>query len=106
MRFDSIIFFPTITYVKNNLGVYVEAPGPHEKRKAFAEKKSVRQSEFYQAASSGFKPEVTLVVYTREYKGENQLEYNDKTYSIIRSYDRPDGKTELTCEVKMNGKRQ
>lgn len=53
-------------------------------RKVFSNKKSVRQSEFYQAQAQGFKPEIIFEV--RSYKGESHLKYKGIQYRILRTY--------------------
>lgn len=50
----------------------------------YCNKKSVRQSEFYQAQASGLKPE--LVVEVKEYNGEEHFKFDNKLYRIIRTY--------------------
>lgn len=60
------------------------------KRKVFAHKKDIRQSEFYQAQAIGFKPELTFVIRRESYGGEKLLEFNKEEYDIIRTFD--DGK--------------
>ena len=69
----------------------------------FADKKSIRQSEFYQAAATGLKPEITFVVRTIEYEQEPFLEYKLKPYTIIRTYEKEDEFTELICQGIVNG---
>lgn len=69
----------------------------------FAEVKSVRQSEFYQAAASGLRPELMFVIRTDEYASHPKLKYNNVEYTIIRVYNRPDKMTELTCSGLTNG---
>lgn len=100
MRFDSVIYLIKIVYTKDDIGNSIETIETIKKRKIFVEKKSIRQSEFYQAASTGLKPEITFVLWSQEYKGESKVEYDGKTYSIIRTYEKTDGTTELSCEVK------
>ncbi|MBU5214488.1 phage head closure protein [Heyndrickxia oleronia] len=100
MRFDSVIDLIQVTYTEDEIGNQIEDT---EKRQTFAEKKSVRQSEFYQASMAGLKPEITFVLWVHEYKGEPKLEYEGKTYTIIRTYERTDKTIELTCEVKTGG---
>ena len=100
MRMDTFITLDKITYTEDAIGNQVEELVSQQ---VYAAKKAVRQSEFYQAASSGLKPEVTLIIWTFEYDGEQKLVYNNKTYSVIRTYERPDRKIELTCEVKSGG---
>ena len=55
----------------------------------FAEKKSVRQSEFYAAQQVGLNPSLVFVVDIRDFESvEDPVEviYNEKTYTVIRTY--------------------
>jgi SPP1 family predicted phage head-tail adaptor len=63
----------------------------------FANKKSVRQSEFYQALATGLKPEIMFEVRSLEYTGQENLIYNLKEYVIIRTHSKNDEITELVC---------
>lgn len=63
-------------------------------REVYANVKSVRSAEFYQATATGLKPEIIVVV--KGYLGEGHLLYNAKQYRVIRSFDKGD-MTELTC---------
>ncbi len=66
-------------------------------RKIFADKLSVGQNEFYQAHRSGLKPEVKFNIRTNEYAQESKVKFNSMIYTIIRTYDKQDGITEITC---------
>lgn len=66
-----------------------------EWREVFANRKSVRQSEFYQAANVGLKPELVFEVNSYEFSNDEKVRYNEKEYSIIRTYDKGEI-TELT----------
>jgi SPP1 family predicted phage head-tail adaptor len=71
-----------------------------EKRKSvFAKKESVRSSEYYSATQSGFMREkVMFTVLTLEYKYQTFVEYQNKRYTIIRTYEK--GKyIELICQA-------
>lgn len=68
-------------------------------RKVYANKKSVKFSEFYQASATGLKPE--LIFQVKSYKGETYLLYRGKQYRVIRSYEIGDS-TELTCTSLLN----
>lgn len=61
-------------------------------REVFANKKSVRQSEFYQASIAGLKPELIFEIRSFVYNNDKKLRYpsgeNGKVYDIIRTYDR------------------
>jgi hypothetical protein len=72
-------------------------------REAYANKKSVRQSEFYQAASAGLKPELLFEVRSGEFSNDEKIRYpsgeSGKEYSIIRTYDKGEI-TELTVSSR------
>lgn len=59
---------------------------PETKRTVFAQRKSVRQSEFFQAAAVGYKPEILLEIYDFEYEGEQLCELEGERYSIYRTF--------------------
>ncbi len=67
-------------------------------REVYANKKSVRQSEVYQAAVAGLKPELMFEVQSIEYEQEERVEFNGKLYEILRVYDRGEV-TELTVSA-------
>lgn len=99
MRFDKEIYLIGFTNADNEMGDPIKIP---VKRQVFAEKNSVRQSEFYQAAATGLKPELTFVIWRLEYNGESALEYEGKTYTIIRSFEKNDKEMELICDGLVN----
>lgn len=66
-------------------------------RMVFANKKSIRQSEFYQAMAHGLTPELMFEVNFKDYAGESKLTFNSKTYQIIRTYTKNDEIIELVC---------
>ncbi|PEE39389.1 phage head closure protein [Bacillus pseudomycoides] len=98
---NDILFFPVVTTVKDELGQIEEI----EKfsRQVFCEKKSVPQSEFFQAGQSGIKASCTLIIHLLDYQEEQKVKYREKEYSIYRTYERNDEKVELYCEVKAGG---
>ena len=99
MLFKEVIKLISITTTENELGDTIEVS---TERQVFADKQSVRQSEFYQAAATGLRPELMFVVRTIEYNGETRLKYNGKEYSIIRTYDKDGELTELVCQGVVN----
>jgi len=100
MLFREVINLVSITIVENDMGDQIETP---VKRQVFADKKSVRQNEFYQAAATGLRPELMFVVRTIDYDQEPKLEFNFKTYTIIRAYEKDDEFVELVCQGLTNG---
>lgn len=97
MRWSEVVTLLKVTEIENDYGDVEKVTVPHE---VFANKKSVRQSEFYQAQAIGFKPELVFEVRSFDYDKQEQLEY-DKKYNIIRTYDRGEF-IELVCEGVVN----
>lgn len=68
-------------------------------KQVFVNKKSIRQSEYYQALSVGLKPELMLEVRSIDYSDEKDIEYNNKNYNITRVYTKNGEITELICQA-------
>lgn len=89
----------------NNIGDPVKTPVARE---VFADRKSIRQSEFYQAAAAGLKPEVMFEMRLADYEGEESLSYAEdpedtpKIYTIIRTYEKNKDMIELICKRVVN----
>lgn len=66
-------------------------------RMVYADKKSIRQSEFYQAAAQNIKLELMFDMRSVDYNGETLLDYDERRYKIIRTYDKDGEITELIC---------
>ncbi|WP_416149501.1 phage head closure protein [Salipaludibacillus sp. HK11] len=100
MRFDSVIYLLSIKNSKNKMKDIVEEETP---RQVLAEKRSIRQSETYQAMATGLKPELMFVTWENQYLGEQKIMYKNKTYQVIRTHEKPDQTIELICEGLPNG---
>ena len=78
----------------------------------FANKKSVRQSEHYQAMANGLKLEQMFEVRYLDYKAledtivagqtMTRLTFNSKTYNIVRTFTKNDEIIELICDGLTN----
>lgn len=56
-------------------------------REVFGGLRSVTRSEFYQAATTNYKPELKFVLADYlEYNGESIVKHNDAHYRVIRSF--------------------
>jgi len=97
---NAIIYLISIVDSVNDLGDTIKTP---TKREVYADRLSVNQSEFYQAAATGLKPELKFEIQVAEYRGEPMLEYDTKTYTIIRTYNKGLDKLEITCSGLVNG---
>ena len=53
----------------------------------FAQVRSIGQSEFYQAAASGLKPEIKFVIADYwDYDDQKEIIYDSKRYNVLRTY--------------------
>lgn len=98
--FDDILELINITYSQNEIGDNVENK---EYKEIFGKRKSIKQSEFYQAQASGFKPEIKFEINSFEYDEETYARYNNKEYKIIRTYEINRDKLEIVLEGVVNG---
>jgi len=73
------------------------------RRKVFCNKKSVRQSEFYQAGAQGKKPEIMLEVRPADYHSEEFVEFLGVRYHVDRTYTPNDEKMELILSRQVVG---
>lgn len=94
MLFRDVLELISVTNSKDEMGGNVEVKN---NRQVFANKKSIRQNEFYQAHAAGLKPEIMFEVRSIEYEGEESLSYEGKEYSILRTYDKNGEIIELVC---------
>jgi len=100
MLFRDVISLISFTDVINDMGDSVRTPV--ERSGIFADKKSIRQSEFYQAAAAGLRPEMMFVIRSGDYQGELTLKYGSTQYTIIRTYDKNGEFIELICQGLVN----
>lgn len=63
-----------------------------------ADKGGVKRTEFYQADTAGYKPEITFKIRECEYSNEPQLTYNAIVYDIYRTYPVENECIELVCQ--------
>lgn len=100
MLFRDVIELLAVTVQQNpNTGELEEV---ETARQVFANKKSIRQSEFYAAALAGLQPQLMFVVRTAEYDDEKKLRYNGADYNIIRTFDKNGEMMELVCSGVVN----
>lgn len=66
--------------------------------KRFAAIRSIGQSEFYQAATVGAKPEIKFVLQDyADYDGQPCLRWKNVLYKILRTYRTQTGEIEIVC---------
>lgn len=94
MMWRDVVQLKNVTYTTNEYGDHI---GAGTNNTVFANQKSVRQSEFYQAHATGLKPEIMFEVRAVDYEGQPQLVHNGKTYNIIRTFSANGEIMELVC---------
>ena len=87
----------SITYTEDEIGNQIPVETVSE---VWGEVAGIRQSEFYNAAMTGMKPEITFVIWGNEYAGQSKIEYEGRKYKLIRTYINPSKSemVELICE--------
>lgn len=86
MNFDTIIELVSKSNVPASSDIYGNPVYIPKKRKVYAQKKAVRQSEFFQAAAVGFKPEIVLEINSFEYQNEEECNLEGQPFRIYRAY--------------------
>lgn len=71
-------------------------------REVYANRKSIRQSEFYQSFGTGLKPEIVFEVMYEEYQGEKMLKADmpnegEIDLHILRTFTKNQERLELVC---------
>lgn len=94
MMWREVVELIEIVSTPDGVGGYTET---EVARTVFADKKSIRSTEFYQAHAVGLKPELNLIIRQIEYNGESRLRFAGKVYDILRTYSKNDELIELTC---------
>lgn len=95
-----------------SVSIEVDAYGvPQEtvtEKSIFARVESISAAEFFDGGQNGLKPEYRFLVNAWEYSDEPDVEYNDKVYSVYRTYRRNLDLMELYTERKVgrNGSEQ
>lgn len=92
MNLAEKIALVSIEYAQDDLGEWTET---WTKTEIFGWIESVTMNEFYQAGMQGLKPEFKFTIWLPEYGGQEIVEYNDKLYTVYRTYRRDDGRVEL-----------
>ncbi len=88
------------TYEKNEKGVLI----PKEKKETeipIIKVEDVYAKEFYEANQLGYKPSLRLIISTLNYNQEEELEYMNIIYKIIRTQEKNADELILVCERKL-----
>ena len=100
MRNYEIMFIVKPTISEDDIGNSISSS--NTSKKCYAKKQSVRQNEFYNATMVGLTPSCEFVIKRLNYSGQNELEWNNERFEIIRTTD-PKNKFDivLVCSKKI-----
>lgn len=100
MEYSEIIYLITSVQTEDEIGNVTTSSETYTK--CYAKKQSVKTNEFYNATMAGLTPSCEFVVKRLNYNGENELEWNNTRYTIIRTID-PKNKFDivLVCSKKI-----
>lgn len=97
MNRSSIIYLVSESYTQNDFGVYERTT---EKRKVFANVKSVTSNEWFEGGRNGLNPQYRFAIFQFDYLGEKIVEYNGVQYTVYRTFNRSVDEVELYVELK------
>jgi len=102
MEYSEIIYLLTESIGEDNIGNQISSLT--SSKKIYAKIQSVRTNEYYNAVEVGMTPSVEFVIKKLNYNGEQEIEWNNKRYNVIRVVE-PKNKFDivLVCSVKMGG---
>ncbi len=100
MEYSEIIYL--INEVQGQDAIGNEIVSSSTTTKCYAKKQSVRTNEFYNATMNGLTPSMELVIKRLNYGGQNEIEWNNTRYQVIRTID-PKNKFDivLVCAKKI-----
>lgn len=97
MRFDRELTLIREELIQDEIGNWLPVL-PEQGTQILCAKKSVGRVEFYNAAATGLRPEVVLVMHPFEYGDERTVFFEGVRYKILRTYETSLEELELTCE--------
>lgn len=100
MEYSEIIYLIQDVIGADDIGNQVTALS--SSNKCYAKVQSVRTNEFYNAIEIGISPSIEFVIKKLNYHGENEIEWNNTRYEVIRIVE-PKNKFDivLVCSKKI-----
>ena len=96
--FNDIAYLCTETVQQDE---YLNEESVYEKKMVFVQPRSIGASEFYRAATTDFKPALTLVLADYyDYSDEPIVEYEEQLFDVIRTF-RKKNRLELVLQKRM-----
>ncbi len=100
MQYSEIIYLVKKVLGRDSIGN--DTTLSETKNKCYAKAQSVKTNEFYNAIEIGLTPSIEFVIKKLNYSGEDEIEWNNTRYQIIRTVD-PKNKFDivLVCSKKI-----
>lgn len=100
MPYQEIIYLVSQTKGEDSIGNDVVSSETN--KKVYAKAQSIRTNEFYSAVEVGLTPSIEFVIKKLNYNGEEEIEWNNTRYQVIRTID-PKNKFDivLVCAKKI-----
>lgn len=100
---SNVISLVSTSQTQDDFGVWRQT---ETKRDVFCQVDSVTRAEFFEAGRSGLNPEYRFTLFDGDYNGESIVIFNNKAYSVYRTYHARTDEIELYVERQggTNGK--
>lgn len=85
MEYSEIVYLVKLVKEEDEIGNIL--PSSETLTKCYAKKQSVKTNEFYNAIEVGMTPSCEFVIKKLNYNNEEELEWNNERYKIIRTID-------------------
>lgn len=95
--YNNVLEFVNLVPSETEVDIYGDPVLVEEKRMVFCKELSVGQTEFYQAQTLFYKPEIKFEIADyMDYQREQFVDYEGIRYKILRTY-KNSNKLEITC---------
>ena len=100
MEYSEIIYLIKSVKEEDEIGNFLSSS--ETRSKCYAKRQSVKTNEFYSAIDVGLSPSCEIVIKRLNYNGEEELEWNNERYQVVRTID-PKNKFDivLVCSKKI-----
>lgn len=88
----------THTYTSDSIGQKIATD---VEKTVIGNKTNISSQEFNDASVRGLQPQFRVEVWTMEYNGATEVKIGNTKYSVYRTYENNDGKTELYLEKRV-----
>lgn len=96
--FDDIAKLISVAFTSDEIGNEIET---RTERQIFVTVGSIYQNEFFTASQQGLKPTFKMTTRRYDYNNEPLMKYQNKTYSIYRTYIKSADEIELFLSAKV-----